>query len=135
PCRCQPTTVSGPTICSEFRQLFQSLDSTTQNIRSIAVSCGRGWRAFHTASCCRSARFSSVNSRCVRTVDRSVPRRIPSHLTMTGRIADQSAKCKTIATPEILEGTRTVVNDGGKRPDRPHQPDLGCAVRFCDATH
>src|SRR3989442_6568160 len=58
PCRCQPTTISGRTTCSEFCQLFQSLDSTTQKIRSIAVSRGRGWRAFHTASCCRSARFS-----------------------------------------------------------------------------
>jgi len=51
--------------------------------------------------CCRSARFSSANSRCVRTVDRSVPRRIPSHLTMTGQIADQSAKRKTIATDDF----------------------------------
>src|SRR6059036_184414 len=58
PRRCQPTTVSGRTICSEFRQLFQSLDSTTQKIRAIAVSRGHGWCAFHTASCCRSARFS-----------------------------------------------------------------------------
>jgi hypothetical protein len=33
--------------------------------------------------CWRSARFSSANSRCVRTAHRSVPRRIPSHLTMT----------------------------------------------------
>ena len=37
-----------------------------KKIRSIAVSRGRGWCAFHTASCCRSARFSSANSRCVR---------------------------------------------------------------------
>ncbi len=102
PCRCQPTTVSGRTNCSEFRQLFQNLDSTTQKIRSIAVSRGRGWRAFHTASCCRSARFSSANSRCVRTVDRRVLMRIPSHLIMTGQIADQSAKRKTIATDDLF---------------------------------
>src|SRR5439155_17772643 len=92
---------------SECRQLFQSVDSTTQKIRSIAVSQGRGWRAFHTASCCRSARFSSANSRCVRTVDRGVPMRSPSHLTMTGQIADQSAKRKRIATDEFLERTRS----------------------------
>ncbi len=77
----------GRTIRSEFRQLFQSLDNTTQKIRSIALSRGRGWRGFHTASCCRSARFSSANSRCVRAVDRRVPMRIPSRLTMTGHIA------------------------------------------------
>src|SRR5207249_8501011 len=74
-------------MCRELLQLFQNLDSTTQKIRSRAVSRGRGSRAFHTASCCRSARFSSANSRCVPTVDRSVRRRIPSHLTMAGQIA------------------------------------------------
>jgi hypothetical protein len=50
----------------------------TQRIRSRALSRGRGSRAFQTASCCRSARFSSANSRCVRTAERSVPTRIPS---------------------------------------------------------
>src|SRR5437867_5466590 len=74
-------------MCRELLQLFQKLDSTTQKIRSRAVSRGRSSRAFHTASCCRSARFSSANSRCVPTVDRSVRRRIPSHLTMAGQIA------------------------------------------------
>ena len=54
----------------------------TQKIRSISVSRGREWPAFHTASCCRSARFSSANSRCVRAADSSVPRTIPSHLNM-----------------------------------------------------
>jgi len=39
----------------------------------------------HTANCRRSARFSSASSRCVRTVARSAPMRIPSHLTMTGQ--------------------------------------------------
>src|SRR5438309_3195241 len=42
PCRCQPTTVSGRTTCSECRQLVHSLDSKTQNIRSVSVSRGRG---------------------------------------------------------------------------------------------
>src|SRR5207245_3355132 len=46
-------------------------------------------RSFHTATCCRSARFSSANSRCVQTVLLSVPRTIPSHLTMIGQIADR----------------------------------------------
>ena len=42
PRRCYRTTVSGRTTCKELRQFFQSLDSTTQKIRSISVSCGRG---------------------------------------------------------------------------------------------
>jgi hypothetical protein len=85
PCRCQPTTVSGRTTCSVCRQLVHTLDNRTQKIRSISVSRGRGSRAFHTASCCRSARFSSANSRRVRIAERSVPRKIPSHLIMTGQ--------------------------------------------------
>src|SRR5262245_43616741 len=82
---CHRTTVSGRTTCKDLRQFFQSLDSTTQKIRSEALSCGHGWRTFQTASCCRSARFSSANSRCVRIAERSVPTRIPSHLTITGQ--------------------------------------------------
>jgi len=49
----------------------------------MALSRGRGWRAFHMASCCRSARFSSANSRCVRRQLLTIPKRIPSHRTMT----------------------------------------------------
>jgi hypothetical protein len=96
---------SGCTSRKELRQLVQSLDNTTQEIRSIALNCGRGWRAFHTASCCRSASFSSANSRCVRTELLSAPKRIPSHRTMTGEIADQSAECKLITPDHFLEGT------------------------------
>src|SRR5262252_1822919 len=44
PWRCQPTTVSGRTTCSECRQLVHSLDSRTQKIRSVCVSFGRGCR-------------------------------------------------------------------------------------------
>src|SRR3989449_5093379 len=105
PCRCQPTTVSGRITCTESRQLVHNLDSRTQKIRSISVSRGRGWRAFHTASCCRSARFSSANSRCVRTELLSVLTRIPSHRAMTRQIADQSGDCKFIAPDDFLEGT------------------------------
>src|SRR2546426_12841667 len=79
-------------MCRELRQLFQNLDSTTQKIRSISVSRGRGSRAFHTASCCRSARFSSANSRCVRTELLNVPKKIPTHRIMTDQIADQYAE-------------------------------------------
>jgi hypothetical protein len=104
PWRCQPTTVSARTTCSECRQRVHSRDSTTQNMRSISVSRGRRRPAFHTAICCRSARFSSANSRCVRRVLRSVPTMIPSHLTMTGQIADQPTNRKTIAADEFSEG-------------------------------
>src|SRR5437899_8758370 len=105
PCRCQPITVSGRTTCSVCRQLVHTLDNRTQKIRSICVSRGRGSRPFHTASCCRSARFSSANSRCVRRQLLTVPKRIPSHRTMTGEIADQSAERKLIAPDDFLEGT------------------------------
>jgi hypothetical protein len=85
PRRCQPITVCGWTTNNECRQLVHHLERRTQKIRSLSVSRGRGWRAFHTASCCRSARFSSANSRCVRTADPSVPTTIPSHLIMTAQ--------------------------------------------------
>jgi hypothetical protein len=61
---------------------------------------------FHRANCCLSARFSSANSRRVRTAERNVQRRIPSHLTMTDQIADHFAQRKIVATEEFLEGTR-----------------------------
>jgi hypothetical protein len=99
--RCQPTTVSGRTRCSDCRQLVHNLDSSTQKSRSISVSRGRGWRAFQTASCCRSARFSSAKSRCVRTAERSVPRTIHSHLTIDRPIADQPTNGKTTAADEF----------------------------------
>ena len=105
PARCQPTTVSGRTRCSDCRHLVHNLDRQIQKIRSNSVSRGRRSRAFHTASCCRSARFSSANSRCVRRQLLTVPKRIPSHRTMTGEIADQSAECKLIAPDDFLEGT------------------------------
>src|SRR4030095_9926487 len=105
PARCQPTTVSGRTRCSDCRHLVHNLDRQIQKIRSNSVSRGRRSRAFHTASCCRSARFSSATSRCVRRQLLTVPKRIPSHRTMTGEIADQSAECKLIAPDDFLEGT------------------------------
>jgi hypothetical protein len=85
PCRCHRTTVSGRTTCSEYRQFVHRLDRKTQKIWSLSVNRGGGSRTFHTASCCRSARFSSANARCVRTADRSVPRAVPSHLIITGQ--------------------------------------------------
>jgi hypothetical protein len=94
PARCQPTTVSGRTTCSACRQFLHTRDTRTQKIRSISVSRGRGWRDFHTASYCRSAKFSSANSRCVQTLLRSVPKMIASHLTMSRRIPDQLAERK-----------------------------------------
>jgi hypothetical protein len=80
-------------MTSRFWARFAPYDSTTQKIRSVAVSCGRGWRAFHTASCCRSARFSIANSRRVRRQLLSVPTRILSHRAMTARqrISPQNA--------------------------------------------
>src|SRR5439155_27143348 len=72
---------------------------------SITVSRGRGQRTFHTASCWRSARFSSASLRCVRTAARSVRMRIRSHLTMTGHYPDQPEKRKKFATDDFLERT------------------------------
>jgi len=83
------------------KNAVHSLDSSTQKSRSISASRGRGWRAFHTASCCRSARFSSAKSRCVRTAERSVPRTIHSHLTIDRPIADQPTNGKTTAADEF----------------------------------
>jgi hypothetical protein len=122
PRRCHRTTVSGRTTCKDLRQFFQSLANTIQKIRSISVSRGRGWRAFHTASCCLSARFSSANSRRVRTAERNVRRRIPSHLTTTGHIADHFAQRKIVATDEFLEGTGHLV-----RPQPFYKTKLGKA--------
>src|SRR5213594_2272561 len=63
-------------------------------------------------------------SRRVRTAERNVRRRIPSHLTMTGQIADYFAQRKIVATDEFLEGTtvrglaKTLVLRGcGRRHD------------------
>src|SRR4030095_14682842 len=96
-------------------------------------SRGRERRAFHTASCCRSARFSSANSRCVRTADRSVPRTIQRHLTMTGELAEQSAECKLIAPDEFLGGTSdagtiTAAGVADTPVDRYEQPPRGRVI-------
>jgi hypothetical protein len=106
PCRCHRTTVSGRTTCSEWRQFVHSLDRTTQKIRSISVNRGRGLLGFHTASCCRSARFSSANSRCVRRQLLSVAKTIPSHRVMARQIADQYAECKLITSDEFFRRDR-----------------------------
>jgi hypothetical protein len=71
-------------------------------------------------------RFSSASSRCVRRELLSVPKRIASHRTMTGHIADQLPECKLIAADDFLEGTGSISVDSrlkntgsnphGKRP-------------------
>ena len=67
-------------------------------------SCESWYRSFCGVCLCLP-RFSSANSRRVRTAERNVRRRIPSHLTMTGQIADHFAQRKIVATDEFLEGT------------------------------
>ena len=51
-----------------------------------------------------SVEYTVEQARGVLHADRSVPRTIPSHLTMTGQIADQFAQRKIVAD-EFLEGT------------------------------
>ncbi len=74
PCRCQRITVSGRTRCSASRHPAHRLESHTQRRRSRRPNRGRfdPWRS--RASCCRSARFSSV--RLVRVL--SAARRAPN---------------------------------------------------------
>jgi hypothetical protein len=62
PPRCQPTTVSGRTTSNDFCQFGQNRARQTQNQRSVPRSRGLGRCLFITASCCRRARFSKVNS-------------------------------------------------------------------------
>ena len=62
PRRCQLTTVSGRTTSNDFRQFGQNRARQTQNQRSVPRSRGLGRCLFITASCCRRARFSKVNS-------------------------------------------------------------------------
>src|SRR5947207_15341859 len=101
-----PVLILGrPATCSECRQLVHSFDRKTQKIRSISVSRGRGSRAFHTASCCRSARFSSASSQCVRRKTASqCPNEDSEPSDHDREIADQSAECKFIAPDDFLEG-------------------------------
>jgi hypothetical protein len=62
PRRCQLTTVSGRTRSNDFCQFGQNRARQTQNQRSVPRSRGLGRCLFITASCCRRARFSKVNS-------------------------------------------------------------------------
>ena len=62
--RCQRTTVSGCTTIKAMRQSRQALASSTQNSRSLVRRCGRLTVRRKTASCCRSAKFSSATARC-----------------------------------------------------------------------
>ena len=62
PRRCHLTTVSGRTRSNDFCQFGQHRARQTQNQRSVARSRGLGRCLFITASCCRRARFSKVNS-------------------------------------------------------------------------
>ena len=62
------------------RTTRKAISYQSQNKRSESVNCGRGPRNFSVASCCRSAKFSSANSRSLRMLDRSDPRITLSHL-------------------------------------------------------
>src|SRR6516165_9099079 len=62
PRRCQLTTVSGRTRSNDFCQFGQNRARQTQNQRSAPRTRGLGRCLFITASCCRRARFSKVNS-------------------------------------------------------------------------
>src|SRR5882762_6193065 len=75
PCRCQRITVSGRTRWSASRHPGHQLESHTQKARSKRPNCGRFDRRRSKASCCRSARFSSVRSVRVLSAARRAPNR------------------------------------------------------------
>src|SRR5882724_11319602 len=75
PCRCQRITVSGRTRWSASRHPAHWLESHTQRRRSRRPNRGRFDRRRSRASCCRSARFSSVRSVRVLSAARSAPNR------------------------------------------------------------
>jgi hypothetical protein len=61
----QPTTVAGLTTIDEFFHANQSRWAISQKNLSRAFSLGRGFLRLNTASCCRSARFSTGRVRRV----------------------------------------------------------------------
>src|SRR3989442_13896245 len=76
----------------------------TQKIRSVAASCGRGWRAFHrqVAAAVRGSRAplavrANRASQC--------PKDDPKPSDHDRRIADQAANHKKIAIDHVSEGT------------------------------
>ncbi len=75
PCRCQRTTVSGRTRWSASRHPAHWVESHIQRRRSRRPNCGRFDRRRSRASCCRSARFSSVRSARVLSAARRAPNR------------------------------------------------------------
>src|SRR5712692_4880856 len=70
---CQRTTVSGFTKTSTSDHRNQSRRRASQNSRSAATMRGRRPFRANTASCCRSARFSSKRSARERKTARSTP--------------------------------------------------------------
>src|SRR5215813_3448637 len=85
-------------------ELLYSLDSKTQNSRSITVNHGRGSRP-STRRVAAEAPGSPGDSRRVRRQLLSVATTIPSHRVMARQIADQSAEHKLFASDEFLDGT------------------------------
>jgi hypothetical protein len=73
-------------------QLFQNLDSTTQKTRSRAVRRGRAWRAFHTASCCRSATVLQRQLAVCANRGAQCPKKDPKPTDHDRSIANQPAK-------------------------------------------
>jgi hypothetical protein len=71
PLRCQRITVAGCTIVKAVRHSGHTRASTTQNARSARLSLGRFTWCRSTASCCRSARFSSASARRDLRLDRA----------------------------------------------------------------
>jgi hypothetical protein len=73
PRRCQATTVAGLTITSVSAHRDQARDRAAQKARSRGHSRGRGVARYRTASCCRSARFSSTKVVLGRNAEKSAP--------------------------------------------------------------
>ena len=74
---CQRTTVSGVTARRDRCHADQNRRMATQKSLSSRSSLGCGCRRFRTASCLRSARFSSKRLRRARKRRTSVPRHRP----------------------------------------------------------
>ena len=73
--RCQRITVSGRTRWSALRHPSHCFESHTQRRRSRRPNCGRFDRRRSRASCCQSAKFSSVRWARVLSAARRAPNR------------------------------------------------------------
>ncbi len=112
PCRCQRITVSGRRRWNACRHPDHCLESHTQKKRSRRPNCGRFDRRRSRASCCRSAKFSSVRS--VRVL--SAARRASTR--------GHCCQCLSRHSPTVQRPDRVLANDSLPNRSRRNPPEL-----------